>query len=86
MTHYNVSYKGSNDAQRAATLDLVRWFGFRKSLMLARYCRAYRGRMDSHTEGWKGFSFPVAIGGVTGFPVWNAYERWARTTLPYEDA
>jgi hypothetical protein len=88
MTHHNISYKGRANPQRDAALDLVQWYGFRKSLLLARYCREMRKQPFDYasTKGWKGFSIPVSMSGVQGFPVWNTYERWTGITLPYENS
>lgn len=74
--HTNISYAKRENPQRDATLDLVKWFGFRKTRLLMKAAK---------TTPFEQWAFYVSFGGVNGFPVWNAFERWTGTVLPFED-
>lgn len=77
--HYEVSYKGQN-SDRKALLDLVEWFGFKKSLLVFRSIRQIRdwwkhweGRGDEAKaklfQTLNGHAFAIEMGGVSGEPV-----------------
>ena len=64
MSH-KVSY--TNLTPRTAVLDLVKYIGFKKSLIIIR--SAPLMSIDK-------FEFLCSLAGVSGFPIIKAYERW----------
>lgn len=77
---YDVSYKGDNSDHRAL-LDLVRWFGFKKSLLIFRSFRDSAAYFKANPEGsvnkWlDGAVFSIEMGGVSGHPVRRLIARF----------
>lgn len=62
-----ISYKGRLTAERDAAYDLVTWFGYKKSMIIARAIR--KG------TPWFEINIACGIGGASGFPVIAFYER-----------
>lgn len=87
--HTNVSYKGRDP--RDSILDLVQWFGFRKSLGIFRHFRAIQvwyaenqeaeGAEQAMIKAMNGATFAIEIGGVSGEPVRQLVKRFFGDTL-----
>ena len=75
--HYDVSYKGDNDDRRAVR-DLVQWFGFRKSMLIARAVKSAARMSDDEKRNnyLNSLCFSIEMGGVSGHPVRRAIARW----------
>ena len=88
--HYDRHYDQSKENSRKALLDLVEWFGWKKSLLVFREtkkCTTFR-QLD-------GVNMAISFGGVSGRPVlelfrkihghqavskWRSVKRWTDDT------
>lgn len=72
-TTREISYKGDN-SDRRALLDLVRWFGFKRSRVIWKEFRNAKVYITNHPE-WdptqflNGSVMAIEFGGVSGHPV-----------------
>jgi len=63
MSHVIISYKGDNNGRRAI-IDLIRWFGLRKSKLIFRSVRAAKTFADLDK-----CDMAMSFGGCSGEPV-----------------
>lgn len=75
-----ISYRGDNTDHRAL-LNLVQWFGYRKSMLIFRELRNAKRYLDAHptwdpNQFLNTTCFAIEMGGVSGHPVRRLFAKF----------
>ena len=75
-----INYTGRTNQERDAVRDLVQWFGFRRSRLIARSAK-YAHTTANPLQYMKQLDMAINMGGVEGYPIFCAFRRWAEPKL-----